>query len=283
MKNRAISAVLGLLVLVALLGPAGPAPAEIYVEGYLGASQAANLGQAFNVNELPPGVVAHYHVNFSGASDVTVLGGLKVGTWFVKEGFLGCSHYPDWMKYFGFYTDLSYQRLFLRNQRLSGTDTFSFDNVNGTTVDIGTIKAEGTVVTWAFMFAARCGFFKDSEVPFGRLQPYVGAGPAVMFISMKPKLFTTIMASGPGGGAGVVDLAMSPGNQGVATIALAMDAGLRYMALKNVSIDLSFKYRYAQPHFTYQGQLDIDAIPARFHLDPNYNLFSGQLGVAYHF
>jgi hypothetical protein len=28
--------------------------------------------------------------------------GLKIGTWFVKNGFLGFD-YPDWMKYFSFY------------------------------------------------------------------------------------------------------------------------------------------------------------------------------------
>ena len=50
------------------------------------------------------------------------MGGVKVGTWFVKEGFLGWSGYPDWMKYFGFYTDFSYQRLYMRKQGLSGTE-----------------------------------------------------------------------------------------------------------------------------------------------------------------
>jgi len=136
------------------------------------------------------------------------------------------------------------------------------------------------VATWAFMFAARYGFFADSEVPFGRLQPYVAVGPAIMFSSMKPKLQAS---EGVFGGS---DLNMSPGNQSSTNIALAVDAGIRYMCLKNVSIDISFKYRYAQPHFDYTGlnltPTGSDAY-ATFSLNPTYNLLSGQVGVAYHF
>ena len=32
----------------------GVAGAEMYVEGYVGGSQAANMGQAFSVHQLPP-------------------------------------------------------------------------------------------------------------------------------------------------------------------------------------------------------------------------------------
>ena len=110
------------------------------------------------------------------------------------------------------------------------------------------MKCEGTVATWAFMLAARYGFFADSEVPFGRLQPYVAVGPAIMFSSMqKPKIWTQYLRPEPAFHLVVNSLVMSPGNQSSVDIALAVDAGVRYMCLKNVSVDVSFKYRYANP------------------------------------
>ena len=54
-------------------------------------------------------------------------------------------------------------------------------------------------------------------------------------------------------------------------------------ALKNVSIDISFKYRYAQPSFSYTGLVSVGQLFSQIHLNPTYNLFSGQVGVAYHF
>ena len=280
-------------VLAAVLSMAflcvGGASAEMYVEGYVGGSFASNLGQTINMHELQSGAAgqANYHFNYAGEVDNPfVIGGIKVGTWFVKEGFAGWSGYPEWCKYLGFYADFGYQKLNLNRQRLSGTDFFSF-NPPGTAAsvvtDVGQINSSGTVATWAFMFAGRYGFFPDSEVPFGRLQPYVAVGPAVMFSSMKPKLFTNAATAGAGLGAGNIDLTMSPGNQGSVDIALAADAGIRYMALKNVSFDISFKYRYAQPTYQFAGQNAIDAVPARFTLNPSLNLYSFQAGVAYHF
>jgi hypothetical protein len=57
------------------------------------------------------------------------------------------------------------------------------------------------------------------------------------------------------------------------------------MALKNVSLDLSFKYRYAQPSYTFKTTANHfgPTSPANFTIDPTYNLFSVQLGAAYHF
>jgi len=103
----------------------GAANAEMYVEGYIGGAQATNMGQTISIHEAvgaPGGGVptSDYSMNTAGKSDVTVLGGVKVGTWFVKEGFLGYSGYPDWAKYFGFYTDFSYQNLTFRARDSAG-------------------------------------------------------------------------------------------------------------------------------------------------------------------
>jgi opacity protein-like surface antigen len=263
----------------------GVASAEMYVEGYLGAAQAGNVGKNFTIHDVvtttgaPP---VNWQVNSPGTTDVTVLGGVKLGTWFVPEGFAGLS-YPSWMRYFGFYTDFSYQRLSFRAQTLRGSDSFQS---NGAFIEnvSGQFKSDGMVATWAFMFAGRYGFFPDSEVPFGRLQPYVAVGPAIMWSSMKPKLGLTSTTNLPG----TTILGLSPGTQSSTNIALAVDAGIRYMCLKNVSIDISFKYRYAQPGFDFTGMSSVNAPivgprVSTFKLDPAYNLFSGQVGVAYHF
>ncbi len=289
MISRTVSVVFGLFLAVALVALAAPASAEMYVEGYLGGTAASNLGQAFSTHEAVPinGIAPEdSHLHFSGTPEATVLGGLKLGTWFVKGGFAGYSGYPDWMKYFGFYTDLSFQRLELRAS-LNGTNTFKFTSPADPSfvgLNSGEFFGDGTIVTWAFMFAARYGFYSDAEVPFGRLQPYVAVGPAIMFSSLEGKCTTTWAPSvAPGQSASN----MSGGTQGSVNIALQAETGIRYMCTKNISVDLSFKYRYAQPSYTYSGA-DADgaggiANPATFKLNPVYQLFSGQLGVAYHF
>ena len=34
-------------------------------------------------------------------------------------------------------------------------------------------------VAWTFLFMAHYGFMPDSEVPSGRINPYIGVGPAI--------------------------------------------------------------------------------------------------------
>jgi opacity protein-like surface antigen len=183
------------------------------------------------------------------------------------------------MKYFGFYTDFSFHRLDARRQQ------FGFFDPAGDFVGNADFHSEGTVATWAFMFAARYGFFPDADVPFGRLQPYVAVGPAIMFSTQRPKIDN---------GAPILNN-FSAGSSDSVDVALAVDAGLRYMCLKNVSIDLSFKYRYANPGYSYSGNLGLailpgiraqaalPTVPVHTTYAPDFNLFSVQLGAAYHF
>ncbi|MHB8069838.1 MAG: outer membrane beta-barrel protein [Desulfobaccales bacterium] len=280
MKKTCLLAVLALAA-VLLIVPVG-AKAEMYVEAYLGGGLSSDLGDSSFHQYYNSGI-------FAGTSNIGalpghaqpyVLGGLKIGTWFVKEGFLGYN-YPDWMKYLGFYLDFSYHRLdvknesFGKNQLTAAGVPFAFGSAE--------FKSEGTVATLAFMFPVRYGFFPDSEVPFGRLQPYVAVGPAILFSTQNPTLNVMSTAAGAGG---TVSTAQTYGSQSSTNIALAVDAGLRYMALKNVSIDASFKYRWANPSYSYSGSYAnaiVNTGTTSFKYEPTLNLFSFQLGAAYHF
>lgn len=255
-----------LLAAVLMVLPVG-AKAEMYIEAYLGGVQAASDDQAFTVTRPEANEVARFR--FDGRFDPAFMGGLKIGTWFVREGFLGFN-YPDWMKYLGFYIDFSYHRLNLRR-----TGGHFNDFIGGALAASGVpfnFFSEGNAATLAFMFAARYGFFPDSEVPFGRLQPYVAVGPAVLFTSQTPSF--RIPISG---------FDVDADSQSTAVIALAVDAGVRWMALKNVSIDVCFNYRYAEPSFRYRFNDPFTFVEHSFRLEPTYHLFGGKIGAAYHF
>jgi opacity protein-like surface antigen len=227
----------GLLAAALMMVPAA-AKAEMYIEGYLGGVGIANDSNTWKFDGFKPSTPGRFDNPF-------FTGGVKLGAWFDKTGVTSAVNWPDWAKYFGFYMDLNYHNATFTDQMFLNNAAFMW-------------KSSGRMATLAFMFAARYGFYPDSVVPFGRLQPYIAVGPAVVFSSQRANLLGTDLPS-----------------RSSTDIALAVEAGVRYMALKNVSLDLSFKYRWTEPSYSYFN--------GAVKLEPTYNVFIGALGAAYHF
>lgn len=282
----------GWLLLVALVALPLPAQGEMFVGGYLGGTQAADVGMSFMIPHTggfrnPTAQGGGEQVGVTGAFRPAVSGGVKVGAWFDRSGVLSGINFPRWMQYLGFYLDFSFHRLDFTRQRLSSCVSSYRQGVAAPATPIGngflaqsSFSSEGTAATLAFMFAGRYGFLPDSEVPFGRLQPFLAVGPALLFSTQDP----TIIAARIDTTGDVQTFAAKAGSQSSVDVALAVETGLRWMALKNVSLELVFKYRYAKPTYVYSlvdpftrfGGTSIE-------LNPTYHLLSGQVGVAYHF
>jgi outer membrane protein W len=245
---------------------------SFFVEVYGGGGTATNSKKLLNGSHLSHPLLSGFHSNLPGDIDSYFQGGLKIGYWFTPQGTYAASWYQDWMKYFGFFTDFSYHRLSHSNQSGSWNSAVPFL--------FGTVGADSTgfLATWAFMFAARYGFLQDSEVPFGRLQPYVAVGPAIFFSNQKLNLSGSapVLAANWG---------LQTGNSDSTTVGLAAELGLRYFFNKAVSVEASFKYRYFSPSYHYAGNTGIGAFNTGYSVSasPTFNLYSGQLGFAYHF
>jgi opacity protein-like surface antigen len=343
-------AVVGMVLLAALLVLPGPASSEMYVEGYLGGVGVDKDSQSFSQSgswsardsgEVEGGTWARTYSasgilsgNFPGRFDNPFFtGGMKLGLWFDRTGITGGYNWPDWMKYFGFYIDLSYHNLHYRKQPVTGSFGYNYnyryDETGSTGVDsvtyqftweqtgtaagsgpAGIFSSNGRMFTLAFMFAARYGFLPDSEVPMGRLQPYVAVGPALFISSQSPSWDSGWISAEYTANWHEVykEGGSTDENSGTYTaftwfrsrlqsktkssvdLGLAVDAGLRYYALKNVSIDVFFKYRWVEPKYTYNITTTIDdwyygpiTKTSTFTLKPTLHMFSGNVGVAYHF
>lgn len=193
-------------------------------------------------------------IRYEGASvNTSVVGGLTIGYHFVPEGFLGYS-WPKWMKYFQVALDVSFHRLVWGKQTRPATI-----NDNGTTIktDATLDNINGQMLTVAIPIMACYGFFPDSVAPFGRLIPYVGVGPAFFATWASTSSLGSFLAYDWG---------------------LLAEAGVRYMALKNVSLDLSFRYRNPMSAFGFErGNQKIDFDRGSSHL------FNALVRASYHF
>ena len=149
-----------------------------------------------------------------------MIGGATLGYDFVNSGF-GAYAWPDWMKYFSFAMDLTYNRLRLHSISDISVGPFNLPGSVG-------VRTDGYCVAWTFLFMAHYGFMPDSEVPSGRINPYIGVGPAIVWSGFDL------------GGASVNST----------NVALVVEPGIRWVALPNVSIDTAFRWRYAAPSYS---------------------------------
>ena len=186
-----------------------------------------------------------------------MIGGATIGYDFVNSGF-GAYAWPDWMKYFSFAMDITYNRLNINGGQ---TVDFSAQGVNFGTGNFlpGNVYLKGYEFAWTFLFMAHYGFMPDSEVPTGRINPYIGVGPAILWTGFE----------GGFGGGGVSAM----------NVALVVEPGIRWMALPNVSIDTAMRYRYAVPTY------DLGTIPGigTFNMSPTLHQFAFLVRANYHF
>jgi len=240
MKKRMYILVLAAL-LAALLALSGVAQSAMWVGGEIGGNfNSANLNASVG--------------NFSASRDVlirpSVIGGVTIGYDFVNAGF-GAANYPSWMQYFSVALDFTYNRLAVYG--------IGVNNVN---VLAPNSRLNGWEAAWTLLFMAHYGFLKDSEVPSGRINPYIGVGPAVVLTGVEG---TFNLRTRAGRTANFGDTQTN--------VALVVEPGIRWMCFKNVSIDTAFRYRYAVPSWS-------DNIAT---LKLNLNQFAFLLRANYHF
>jgi opacity protein-like surface antigen len=191
------------VLLAALLALSGVAQSAMWV--------GAELGGNFPMSPMAKAAgIELGGVDFDG----TVIGGATMGYDFVNSGF-GAYAWPDWMKYFSIATDITYNPL--RVHSIGGNAVLFTD--------------KGYCVAWTFLLMAHYGLFPDSEIPSGRVNPYIGVGPAIVWSGITIGQF----------------------NGNSTNIGLVVEPGIRWVALKNVSIDTSFRYRMASPSYTFVG------------------------------
>ena len=204
--------VLGVAALVAaMLALSGVAQSAMWV--------GAELGVNFPLNTKITADVGPFSGSLGSVGiQPSVIGGATIGYDFVNSGFGGRA-WPDWMQYFSVATDITYNRLQIHGAQTAGA----------TVVLPSNMRIKGYEFAWTFLFMAHYGFLRDSEIPSGRINPYIGVGPAILWSGFE-RLTTNGTAS-------------------ATNIALVVEPGIRWVCLPNVSIDTAMRYRYAAPSY----------------------------------
>jgi opacity protein-like surface antigen len=237
--------VVGVAALVAaMLAMSGAAQSAMWVGAELGG----------NFNAYPDITVSTPRFSDTKTTELrpSVIGGVTLGYDFVNAGF-GAYAWPDWMKYFSFAVDFTYNRLTIQDAG-PGIGTFLAPNAR--------LNGSESALTFLFMF--HYGFMPDSDVPTGRINPYLGIGPAIVFTAFQGTIPTTFHPFG--------QFSSNYGDNSV-NVALVVEPGVRFMVMKNVSVDVAMRYRYAAPSYSDQNVT----------IKTTINQFAPLIRASYHF
>ncbi|MDD2904328.1 MAG: hypothetical protein PHU44_18020 [Syntrophales bacterium] len=238
--------------------------AEFYIGPYAGINFAGEMNPDFEFYGRSPGapaqgldpnrtIYATRHAKGISADPAAIIGG-KIGYWFDRESVFGVKM-PSWLKYLGFEIDISYNQLNWPSQRVK-VEPLTQRYV---------IKNNAYALTTTFLFIGRYGFLKDSEVPFGRLQPYIGIGPVLLVSNQKLNIGNDFRAT-------------------EADLGFAIEPGIRYMIRKHFSVNMAFRYKFIPNHMDVDDKIFDQAQKYRYIvMRTNYNLFDLIFGAAYHF
>jgi opacity protein-like surface antigen len=178
---------------------------EWYAGGYLGAaftqSQDLQYLNGFSLNNGVTAPVAHGPATLlNNQFNTSMVGGVKLGYFFHSIPYLGLE------------VDSSINNSSINRRQLSTSTPIQ----GATQVQV----PNDYWFNWtnALHIVGRYGFWQDKEVPFGRLQPYVGVGPA--FVVLYDQM------------------------DSAKNFSLDMMAGVRYMITKNISTFVEYKFNY---------------------------------------
>ena len=216
---------------------------EFYAGGYLGAAFTPNQNlrypDGFTLNNGFTSSAQGSATLFGNQFNNSLTGGLKLGYFFHSVPYLG------WEVESSFNNSYVNRRTLSVNRPIQGMSQAAVPNdfwINWTT---------------ALHLVGRYGFLPDKEVPFGRLQPYVGIGPAFIILYEE------------------VDSAKNFG--------IDVMAGVRYMFTKNIGAFVEYK-------FNYQWDVEIESHPfylpdgtvGRGTTNLDFDCHKVVMGVAYH-
>ena len=160
--------------------------------------------------------------------DSHFLGGMMLGYDFVREGALGRA-WPSWMKYFSIALDATYETFIFQRQlrRVAWKGNYAIlPRYESEITPDGSIS----MILLTPMIIGRYGFLTSEEIPSGRVQPYLGVGAGVILSNPRVDGFETREKN---------KLDMS----------VLFEGGMRFMVVRNVSLDAAFRYRIVPTQF----------------------------------